>query len=856
MDSLQWQELERLFFEIADLPEPEQRKRLDIIRESHPHLYEELFRLIQEEQALHPLLKTEPTQLWQGWRDMELVGSAIGHYQLESLLGTGGMGSVFLAKRTDGAFDQEVAIKLVNKDRFSRQRLAYFEQERQILAQFQHPHIARLYDGGVTGAGRPYYIMEYIAGKPIDVYLKEQRLSLRERLVLFLQIGKAVQYAHQQMILHLDLKPANILVDESNQIKLLDFGVARLIQPPLTDSPDTQQASIQPYTLAYAAPEQLQHQPVSIATDIYALGILLYQLLTDVHPFMDRYAEKELLRVAMIDQTPPYPSEIASQSVVEIPYARQLTGDLDVICIKALEKKPEARYDTVTTMMKDIQAYLEGQPISLRKNDWGYHLKKYVKRNQRLVSLVGAAVLVVIALSIFYTIQLAQEKNNALKAAQKSGQVVSLLSNMLTQANPNVSLGKELTASEMLAIGVDQFHQQLQKEPELLAEMYDVLGSIYLDRGAYSMAESLFTVSMGLKDSLYPQLTSAHISSYYNLGNTYNRMGAFDSAQYYLFKALEEGEPFETDNMYNKADIYYELSVIAGENGNHVKSDSLLQLTLTHRDRPIAEPDSFDALIWLSRGINSRKLGQYDTAAYYYQLSLDLRRELYPEVHPEVAHSLNHLSSLYQEMEQYDQALVFANQSLKIRKQVFGREHPETLASWANLARTYSRSGDYPQALQNYDSVKLYMGKILGEDHYYYAGILGSIGGVHMKMGAYDESRDYYEQAVKISLEALPKDHVYQSRSMLGLGNVYMKLEQWEKSAKWLSEALRIRLLTAEAQDPEIAHIQTNLGTCLLQLNQLSQADSLYQLAYQTFEQDTATYSAELSELLTLMQNP
>ena len=271
MNANQWEHVERIFFEVVDLPPAEQDARMERLAQEQPEIFREVQELLKEEQRLHPLLKTEPSLGWQGWEDADLVGTQIGAYRLDSLLGSGGMGSVFLAQRADGNFEQTVALKLMKEGIYNAHTVKGFLQERQILAQLQHPHITRLLDGGVYDGDRPFYTLEYVEGMPLDIYCEKNAPDLGQRLSLFLQICEAVQYAHSQLILHLDLKPANILVDQLGEVKLLDFGIARLLDQASQEADNSYQPERR-YTLAYAAPEQVNLEPLTTASDVYAIG--------------------------------------------------------------------------------------------------------------------------------------------------------------------------------------------------------------------------------------------------------------------------------------------------------------------------------------------------------------------------------------------------------------------------------------------------------------------------------------------------------------------------------------------------------------------------------------------------------
>jgi len=854
MDTTKWKEVERLFFELVELPTDTQNLRLEQLRAARPDIYQEVYELIKEEQKLHPMLKTDFPQSWQEWQDIDLLGKEVGVYKLCELLGSGGMGSVFMAERIDGNFEQTVALKLINEGIYGEQSLEFFRRERQILAKLRHSNIASLLDGGVLANGRPYYTMEYVQGLPLDQYCLEKRCKLVERLKLFIQICDAVQYAHSQLVLHLDLKPSNIFVDQEGRVKLMDFGISQLIQAPL-NTEEAISTPVKRYTLAYASPEQIAGEDLSTASDVYSLGVILYELLAGIHPFEESTSDQMTFRSDILNKPPVFPSEaLSSRKPGTGIQARKLEKDLDMICMKALSKSPPHRYTSVSDLKDDIEAYLNQQPISLLSHKWSYVAGKFLQRNRANVSLAMIALMLMIGLASFYTWQLGKERDKAVREATKANQMVNLLSGMFTQANPNVSLGEDITAGEMLELGAARFQKDLRDNPELLAEMYDVLGAVYLDLANYSRADSLFRLGLELKHKMSEKLTPDQLMSYYYIGRVSSSAGKFDSAVYYYEKALKNREQFPTSEVVSLSDIYYELSVIEGENGKYLVSDSLLKLTREYRSN--TQADSFDALIFLSRGINARKLQQFDSAEFYYTKALEIRRDLYPEDHPEVAHSLNHFASLYQDMEQYDQALPYAQKSLSIRKKIFGEEHPETLASWSNVARTYSRSGDYDRALATYDTILIYFQKVFGEDHYYISGLTGSVGRVYMRKKDYVNAESYFRKSLDIALKTLPEDHFNQAFSYFGLGQALAAQEKWIEAEKYLRNALRIRELTLEPENPHIVEAKTSLGECLKALNKHEEAKSYLTQALKILSRNQEENQDKIRHITQLMQAP
>ena len=427
-----WQQADAVFSEALDLPPEKRAAFLDEACAGDADLRREVERLFEADAQAGLFLETPsdwfdaprlpgPGVAAEGDRARRAVlGQQVGPYRLLDEIGHGGMGTVYLAERADGQFEQQVALKLVRSGVATDEALRRFRLERQILAGLHHPHVARLLDGGVTEDGTPYFVMEYVAGIPIDRYCDEHRLSIAERLRLFCTVCAAVQYAHQNLVVHRDLKPSNILVTDDGQVKLLDFGIARLLDPEArTLSPALTQTGLRLMTPEYASPEQVRGEPVGTASDGYQLGVLLYELLTGHRPYrlpgrllhhIERIVCEEMptrpsTAVVQIEEvevsgdggtqsiTPEQVSRARSTSIERL--RRRLAGDLDNIVLMALRKEPARRYASVGNLEADIQRHLTGLPVRARPDTLVYRATKFVRRNW-----IGVAATLLVMLSL------------------------------------------------------------------------------------------------------------------------------------------------------------------------------------------------------------------------------------------------------------------------------------------------------------------------------------------------------------------------------------------------------------------------------------------------------------------------
>jgi eukaryotic-like serine/threonine-protein kinase len=488
IDKHRWHVLSPLLDELLDADEGVRRLRLAHIRDTDSGLADELSALLHrqsviEEQGfldgLATLLPVEP----------ELAGRPIGSYRLERLLGRGGMGAVWLAQRSDGQYAGRAAVKLLNLSLLGPAGTERFKREGSALARLTHPNIARLLDAGVTSEGQPYLVLEYVEGQPIDRWCETSALDVRSRVRLFLQVLDAVAHAHSKLILHRDLKPPNILVTADGQVKLLDFGIAKLMDEEQLRSPATALTQFpgRAFTPEYAAPEQVEGAEVTTATDVYALGVLLYALLTLRHPTADpSQTPVDQLR-AVVDSNPVPPSATV----------RELRGDLDNIIAKALKKLPAERYRTVAALGDDLQRYLNMQPVSARADSIAYRFGRFVARNRAAVSAITAVALAIIlatGVSMWQAHEAGVQRDHARALSARNNAVVDFVSSVLTEVVPAeqpIRIAELLERSQSVLLGVET-------RPDIRAAMLNVIATYFLNAGDAAKAQPVLAQSIEL----------------------------------------------------------------------------------------------------------------------------------------------------------------------------------------------------------------------------------------------------------------------------------------------------------------------------------------------------------------------
>ncbi|MCA9750620.1 MAG: serine/threonine protein kinase, partial [Gemmatimonadetes bacterium] len=648
MDAPTWQMIEAVFLEALDL-EPEERSAFVEARcVERPDVGGEVLAMldshVRSELRVERLLGDSP-----GPDPLDLSGQRIGAWRLERLLGRGGMGEVWLAERDD-EFHQKAAVKLVRPGWRAAELVSRFRHERQILARLRHPHIATLLDGGVASDGRPWLAMEYVDGAPINRWCTERHVSLRDRLRLFRKVCEAVQFAHGNLVVHRDLKPANILVTDEGRPVLLDFGIAKMLDPDDTSAAlHATRPGERILTPGNAAPEQTRGEPPTTATDVWALGVLLYELLSGEPPFAaeGRSPEETERRVREADPSAP-------SSRAPAPEVRWIRGDLDAIVATALRKEPERRYGSVDQLSEDVGRWLAGMPVRARPDSLSYRTRKFLSRH-RLPVAAGALLLgTLLAFAIVSTRQadrIADERDRAHEERERSEQVLQILVDLFEQANPELHAGGDsLRIADILTMGEDKL-AGLEDQPAVQYRLYETFAAIHGARGRYEEARAALRQALaaaeraGLEDAV---LTDRH-----QIARVTRTLEGKDVAAPLFLESLHA---FEARYGPTHPDVAAALVDYASS---------------------IPDPDEQLALI---------------------ERSLAIRRNQSPVDSMGLASSLNELGRLRWDRGEPDSARAAMTEALRILTAQLWPDHPAVLTVSLNLAQCASRIGDFEEA--------------------------------------------------------------------------------------------------------------------------------------------------------------
>lgn len=624
-------------------------------------------------------------------------GERLGAFELIDELGAGGMGRVYRAKRADGAFEQQVAIKLFDAKIRSPGDLARFQAERQILASLEHPGIARLIDGGATADGTPYVVMELVRGKPITEYCKERALDLPDRLQLMQRVCAALEVAHDRGIVHRDIKPANVLVTDDGQPKVIDFGIAKVLRPETmdVDMPETQTRA-RLLTPEYASPEQVRGTVVGPSSDVYSLGMLMYELVTGARPYQFATLSPVEIERTVCDSVPLDPSDLVARRRSAPPKGlpearglrRELRGDLDRIVMTALRKEPGQRYDSAHALSEDIERYLTGQPVVARGASRAYRARKFVQRHRAGAIAAAAIFLVLLVALIAVGMQAAEaqrQRDAALREAARATAAKEFLVAMIGRSDPY-----ENTESPTLAGALKQslpgIAQSFAGQPALEAEMRYQIGYALQNLGEVALAREQMERSLELREMDGSPLDRAEVLDGLGIINWWE--SNFDRGEVRFGQALELlGDDQSPRAMLLRVNVLANLAGLLIDAGRFERSSEISReaLAIAQGMPDISAEDL--ATIWgnLGTALSSRE-GQAEEAIAAFEKTLELQREVTGERHPSYAIALNNLALTHYGLGNLEQAAELLQQSLQIRRETLGPDHPQTATALFNLA--------------------------------------------------------------------------------------------------------------------------------------------------------------------------
>lgn len=801
-----WKLIEQIFNSVIELPSDQRAAYLDEACKGNPAVRQKIEALVAAH--FNSSVKLGPAVASVSHEDLTTADPQherkpvetlrIGPYQVVRRIGEGGMGSVFLAMRDDQQFKKYVAIKIIRKGMDSDEIIDRFRRERQILAALDHPNIAKLFDGGSTQDGLPYFVMEHISGSPLNEYCDTHRLSIKERLQLFRSICSAVQYAHQNLVIHRDLKPLNILVTADGIPKLLDFGIAKVLnadhfslEAPMTVT------GMRVMTPAYASPEQVKGDPLGTTSDVYALGVILYELLTGARPYefsslVDFYriiCEQEPARpsAAVLSSHGSEAEQISTlRGTTQQKMSRQLRGDLDNITLMALNKEPRKRYPSAQALSDDIGRYLEGRAVSARKPTWSYRTGKYVNRHITGVAAATVVLLLLIAFAVTTSVQNAKIR----RERDTAEQVTKLLANLFQNNDPVQTKGEAITTREILDRGAAQVHNELKDQPEVKAELLNIIGNIYEKLGAFDDAKPLLEESLQIRRTLYGDEDLKVADCLNGLGVLLRDTGKYPEAEKTLRKALYirrrllgNEHPDVATTLSDLAEVQWYEGQRTGEIERNLREAlAVRQKTLGKEHTDIASSLNDLALVLDSQG----RTGE---AEKLYREALAMRRKLSGDTHPGVAVDMVNLANLLAYTGRMNEAEKLLREALRLNLRLYGSGHPvvSNAMHWLAVDLRYEGKLDEAEELSR-QAVDIDR-KLPRSHHPEMAKHLAGLSETLLAQGSVAEASGVAREALTFSLQMLPEDNVYRAEARSALGACLMMEKKYSEVEPLLLEA-------------------------------------------------------------------
>lgn len=760
----------------------------------------------------------------------------LGPYRMIGELGRGGMGAVYLAERADQQFVKRVAIKLVKRGMDTDQVLRRFRYERQILASLEHPNIARLYDGGVSNDGRPYLVMEYIEGQPLDAYCDEHRLTIDRRLALFRAVCEAVQFAHQNLVIHRDLKPSNILVTPDGTIKLLDFGVAKLLQHESPDDTSTHtETELRAFTPEYASPEQILGHRATTASDVYGLGVVLRQLLAGRRP--SRPARGYRLDAArdLAERFPDRPSDAARAGGPDIAAARStslerlvrsLRGDVDAIVLKTLERDPRRRYDSPRALAEDVERHLSGAPVLARYATPGYRLWRYALRHRAGVGTATTFAVLIVAFAVFYSARITRERDLAERQRDKAEQVVGFLTGMLTAADPNKAQGDTLTVYDVLTRSEQHLDTALAAQPEVKEELWRVLGDTYRELGDYPRARRLLERSYTLGRSLRGEGDTLVAATASNLAGALQALGQRDSAERTVRRVLDVRRAQYGESHRLVAASLNQLGELRWNSGDSDEGARLIGQSLAINRRIGAAPEVLASSL-NNLGNLMRSQARPAEAERLIREALALRKKALGMKHPAVPGTMIDLGSVLRDRGDYVASDSVLRAALDIRRRILGANHPDIVSSMIDLAYTVQAQRKYAEAESLFRAAIDMDRRLLGAHHPLVGFHLMAFGLLLEERGDVARAEPLYRSAIDIQERALAPGHANTTSAVVMLGRLLVERGDTRAGEKLLRRAVAARTAENGPTHYMTLWVRADLGWCLAKQGRLAEAESI-----------------------------
>ena len=840
LDPQTWKRLAPLLDEALELAADERPAFLDRALPDEPELRAVLEELIAAESRVGGPLDTPVVE---DVRQGPSLPRVDGFEDLEEI-GRGGMGVVYRALRRGDGFEQPVALKIVRASRDDPALLERFERERSILARLEHPNIARLVDGGTTRDGRPYFAMEYVDGVPITEYADSHRLTLRERLRLFAAMCRAVAFAQQQLVVHRDLKPSNILVDTEGRVRLLDFGIAHLVDPeggPAVDGLTRDGARL--LTPEYAAPEQLRGERPTTATDVFALGVILFELLSGRHPhgstrdaalefalgsrdseWLPRAVDKEHRELRPDGTVELITKRMVAEARGVTPRAlrRALGGDLAVITGKALRRDPAARYASAEALLADLDRHREGRPITARSPSWGYSARMAFRRH-RVAFTTGLVVLIAIGAGLGVSLWQARV---AAREAERAVQAYDFLAGLFRDTHPDATQGVDWSPSELLARGADRLAVEWADDPEARAMLLREIAVILTDRGDYDPAARLLRRELGHEDTADNAGMTLALA---RLELIRENQDVADS----LLRALDaRGEVLDRAD---RASVLESAASVLYQKGSYAAAESLTRELMVFTAAAHGERSTEYAADLGNLAVHLQSQSRFAESESLQQRALEIVLEVKPGPSTDAALALHNLGDLYQQNARHGEAADAFAQSVAMREKLYPDGHRRLAGSLRGLASAQRNLGNLDVADSLLAASIEMVAAIDGARGEEFARALNSHAVLAYVRGDHDAARERFARALEIFREDPGPTHPVTLTVASNLATVQMMTGELEAAERTYREILERRREILGDEHGDVAFSYNSIGQVLRRLDRADEAIELHREALRRY---------------------
>lgn len=796
--------------------------------------------------------------------EVHRTGEEIGPYRLVGRLGRGGMATVYLAERADGLWEQKVALKVVRRGLDTGDVLRRFRAERQILSSLNHPNIASLLDGGTTLDGLPYLVLEYVNGTPITKYCDERHLSVDARVQLFRAVGQAVHHAHQNLVVHRDLKPSNILVTDEGRPKLLDFGIAKILDP--GEEGSATRTQLRPLTPEYASPEQIRGDPITTASDVYQMGLLLCEILSGRRPFEGRRPLTSSGHSAFLEATSPSrPSALVSQESAshraESPdrLRKRLRGDLDNIVLHAIRVEPARRYSSAEAMVSDLDRHLRGLPVRARPATLRYRTGKLLRRRPWIPPAIVAVVLLLggyLFTLASYSLRLEKERNLARLEAERSAELGGFLVDLFRTADPYaIGSGADpnLTVRKALDLGAQRVRAELGNRPALQASLLGTIGDVYANLDLLEPARELREEALILQREVHGSDSPEVAGSLQLLGRLATAEGRLDTAAALLNRSLElaKSHPASADTA--MASVLIDLAAVAGGRGEAgVAEERLISAVEILKDQEPRHAGllarAYTALldVYPGRGRIVEAQAAAKEAARWSRIA-------YGSDHPRTAVALVQTADLYDWVRQDDRAVSLYREALEILDRTLGPEHPRTLEARNNLAITLRHTGNLERAENVHRHILNVWRHKAGNRGKEIADALQNLAVVLQEQGRLAEAERHLMEAKALYDSVLVKDHFRRAYPRLTLAALRLDQEEYVAAEEVAREAAAILSRSLSPSSHVTATARCRLARAEAGQGRYAEARSLLEESVKTLSlgaQPSARYEIECRQAL------